>query len=129
MPARVCIGLILLLFFAVTWNLQLLTSNLRRHWPLLFEYWGRGPQYVDEVTAYERRFDSIRDQVAAYSTVGYRLIVPSDATDSARGGSHIWRHFIANYTLTPTVLDASANKHPVTVVDRCSGPIRLRRRR
>src|SRR5262249_52082189 len=100
---------------------------LRGSWRLLFG-WGGGPQYVDQVTAYERRFDSIRNQVAAYSTVGYRLVLPSDATDSARGGDSSWRVFIANYTLTPTVLD-SANKHPVTVVDRCLGPVRLRRPR
>jgi hypothetical protein len=128
MRSRACIGLILLLLFAVTWNLQYLTSNLRR-WPLLFEHWGIGPQYlyVDGVTAYERRFDSIRNQVAAYSVVGYR-IVASDATRSAPQGDNAWRHFIANYTLTPTVLD-SESKYPVTVVDPYSGPVRLRRRR
>ena len=124
---RVCLALILLLFYAVTWNLQYLTSNLR-HWPLLFEHWGRGRQYVDGVTAEERRFDSIRNQVATYSTVGYRLIAPCDARRPAGPWDNAWREFVAKYTLTPTVLD-SGKKHAVTVVDRCSGPVRLRRRR
>jgi len=128
MPSRVCIGLILLLFFAMTWNLQLLTSNLRRHWPLLFEHWGSGPQYVDDVTAYERRFDPIRNQVGAYSTVGYRLILPAPNPSHQMSMDNAWRSVIAAYTLTPTVLDSS-KKHPVTVVDRCSGPVRLVRRR
>jgi hypothetical protein len=99
----------------VYWNCKLGLEKLS-HWP--------GPHYTDPVTAFERRFDDIRAAVRAYQIVDHYLEMPANPTSEilAKNG---WRSHLAQYSLTPVVVDLYKNPHPATVVNSYDGPARL----
>lgn len=91
-----------------------------------FEALGRWPgtHYVDPVTAFERRFDGIRAEAQRQKVIGHHLELPPNPSPDllARNG---WRSHLAQYTLTPAVVDLYKNPHPVTLENALDGSPRL----
>lgn len=96
--ARVRVGVILLVLFALYSNLQLLTESLKS---------GLAIGGNDEVSRYERRFDSVRRMLPSYGVIGY----VGDARYNADGSLNGWamrNWYLAQYTLAPVVLSQTS---------------------
>lgn len=110
------------------WFAIALLAGVSLRWDLAagFHAAGRWPgaHYVDEVTAFERRFDAIRAEAQRYRVLGHHLDLPADPSPEilARNG---WRSHLAQYTLTPAVVDLYKNPHPVVLENTLGGPPRL----
>jgi hypothetical protein len=79
---------------------------------------------VDEVSRYERRFESIRDQLPAHGCVGYHGDAPVKVQGEdvivydADGETHAMNarksYYLAQYALAPVIVDRN-RAYPLTV--------------
>jgi hypothetical protein len=115
---RVGLGLLLLVGFHLLSDIPL--PGLVRQW---YDQHARGA--VDDVTAYEARFEKAKGELPAHGMVGYRAQVRKKGTEevftyqSGEGVAELpamEAYWIAQYALAPVILDARG-KHAVTVVN------------
>ena len=110
-PARVRVGVTLMILLALYSNLQLLST----WWQFDLSFVGN-----DEITLYEKRFDGVRAMLPPNGVVGY-VGDPVKLEDGSPNGAALRNWFLAQYALAPVVLSSSQG-HRLFVMNKNAPP-------
>jgi len=107
MILRLPLALVMVLWATLTWSTRLF-REVRTGWP--------GPGYIDGISLFERRLDSIRPKLPAHGVVGYVPTVPNIDPNDPRRIELAQRLTLTQYSLAPLLVEPGQD-HALVVVN------------